>query len=311
MPSLKVRMFGDFCVEYDGEIWSWQESRKSRELFCYLLIHPTLRHQREHLAEMLWCESPTATAKKNLRQALWQLQSKFAEYQKNSSHQLFYTEPECLSLHPALDVWIDVRDFEEECKCLNDLTPLDRRRAQVLQQAAELYQGDLLEGWYQDWCLCERERLQNLYLTLLDRLIVYCEQNREYETGIRYGERLLRFDFAGERAHQHMILLKHLSGDRTGALRQYEQCVKALKDEFGVHPGRRTCELYEQIRSDQSSARDSYPAAALLSQEPALLAVEEMLSQLRKFQETLSFLQQQARRWIQIVERLDSGQRKE
>jgi len=27
----------------------------------------------------------------------------------------------------------------------------------------DLYQGDLLEGWYQDWLLCERERLQNMF----------------------------------------------------------------------------------------------------------------------------------------------------
>jgi len=41
-----------------------------------------------------------------------------------------------------------------------------------LQEAVRLSYADLLEGWYQDWCLYERERLQNIYLLILDKLMV-------------------------------------------------------------------------------------------------------------------------------------------
>ena len=34
-----------------------------------------------------------------------------------------------------------------------------------------LYRGDLLTGWYQDWCLIERERYQCMFVSLLDKLM--------------------------------------------------------------------------------------------------------------------------------------------
>lgn len=311
MTSLKVKMLGKFCVQLDGEIWLSQESLKTRELFCYLLTHPAPRHRREHLAEMLWSESSTSAAKKYLRQALWQLQSKFAANQKEPSRQLFSADTEWLSFHPDLDVWTDVREFEQACETLRDPSPPDQVRVQDLKQAVQLYQGDFLEGWYQDWCLCERERLQNQYLTLLDKLIGYCEENRQYELGIVYSERLLQHDSAGERAHQQMMRLKHLSGDRTGALRQYECCVKALRDEFGVQPGRSTRELYEAIRSDQILSAVSLPAAALCDRELRARSFDDLLSQLRSFQQILASLQQQAQQWIRVIEQVDSGSGKD
>lgn len=307
MPSLRVKMLGEFCAQFEGTVWKWPENCKTRELFCYLVIHHPSRHRREHLAEILWCNSPTTTAKKNLRQALWQLQSKFGSQQMGTSCQLFSTDSEWLSLHPELDVWTDVRTFLQACAYLRGSSELDDAHAQTLEQAVQLYQGELLEGCYQDWCLYERERLQNLYLTILDRLIGYCEKHHKYEAGISYGECILKYDMAGERAHQQIMRLRHLSGDRTGALRQYEQCVRSLRDELGVQPGHRTRELYEQIRSDQISSTVLTTSAASACEDPRQLSPADLLSQLRIFQETLAGLQQQAQQWIQVIERFDSG----
>lgn len=311
MPSLQVKMLGEFRVRFENETWQWRESCKARELFCYLMIHRAPRHQREHLAETLWCDSPKATAMKNLRQTLWQLQRKYASQQKGTPRHLFCTDSEWLSLHPDLEVWTDVREFEKAAECLRGPSELDDARARILQQAVPLYQGDLLEGWYQDWCLYERERLQNLYLMILGKLIVYCEKHQQYEAGIGYGERVLKYDFAGERTHQRMMSLKHLSGDRTGALRQYERCVKALRDEFGVQPERRTRELYEEIRSDRMAPHDPSPSVTPSCGAACQLSPADLLSQLRGFQATLAELQQQAQQWVQVVEEFDSGQPKD
>jgi DNA-binding SARP family transcriptional activator len=44
--------------------------------------------------------------------------------------------------------------------------------------------------------------------------------------------------------------LRYLAGDRTGAIRQFERCREALREEFGIAPGERTRLLYEQLKSD-------------------------------------------------------------
>src|SRR5205823_7801753 len=99
---------------------------------------------------------------------------------------------------------------------------LDDRQVQLLLGAVQLYQGDLLEGCYLEWCLAERERLQRMYLAMLDKLMGHCEAHREYETGLDYGLRILRCEPASERTHRRMMRLQYLAGDRTAALRQYQ-----------------------------------------------------------------------------------------
>jgi DNA-binding SARP family transcriptional activator len=129
---------------------------------------------------------------------------------------------------------------------------IDSAQANVMNEAVQLYRGDLLEGFYQDWCLLERERLQNCYLSLLDKLIRYCLEQRDYQRGIDYGERVLRLDRAHERSHQQLMRLHYGNGDRTAALRQFERCRTALREELEVEPSRQTIKLYEEMCAEEA-----------------------------------------------------------
>jgi DNA-binding SARP family transcriptional activator len=308
MVSLSVWMFGKLCVQQGNTVWEWEDRCKIQEIFCYLMIHRLARHNREQLAELFWCNKPAAASKKSLRQALWQLQTRCAEQLRQPSPAVLSTNSTWVYLHPELDLWTDVGAFEQAYECLHNLEELDAMRAQTLRQAVSFYQGDLLEGWYQDWCLCERERLQNMYLTMLHRLIGYCEKHQEYNAGLDYGERILKYDPACERTHQQMMRLKHLAGDRTGAMRQYDRCVKALCQELGVQPSQRTRELLDQVRSALSPL-PAIPDSMILPNTAALqIPLSELLNQLKCFQTTLGALQQQAQQWIKLIEQLDSNQ---
>ena len=314
MRSVKVWMFGELRVQFDGMECQWTKPCKMHEVFCYLLTHRMLLHQREHLAETLWCDSPASTARKNLRQTLWQLQSYFAAQLQNPQFHLLVAGSESIAFHPEIDLWTDVMVFEQSGKLAQGATEIDESRAHKLRQAVQLYQGDLLGGWYQDWCLYERERLQHLYFKMLGKLMAYCEMHQQYEEGMSYAEIMLQYDPAGERAHQQLMRLKYLIGDRTGALRQYESCVKALREELGVIPSLPTQQLYEQMRTAQEtllipSATKIMPKAEPEINDAQLHSPGELLAHLRAFQSTINDLQHQAQQWIQIVERLDSEQR--
>ena len=124
--------------------------------------------------------------------------------------------------------------------------------AHALEQAVHVYRGDFLEGCYQDWCIFERERLQNIYLNVLDKLMDHCQSTGDYEAGLAYGAQMLRLDRARERTHRRMMQMYYLAGDRTAALRQYDRCAAALSQELGVKPSQRTEILCEQIRNDSA-----------------------------------------------------------
>ena len=125
--------------------------------------------------------------------------------------------------------------------------------AAVLDRAVDLYRGDLLEGWYQDWCLFERERLRTMYMMTVEKLLAYHLMHGELDEGFACGERILRHDRAHERTHWRLMRLRYLGGDRTGAMRQYDACVAALREELDVAPSERTTSLYELIRSDDAA----------------------------------------------------------
>src|SRR5216684_697165 len=275
MSTLNISLFGKFCARRDGLILEGLDARKVQELFCYLLLHRDHSLPRETLASVLWPETTTALSKKSLRQALWQLQSALGSQNENPNEPILLVQPDWIQLNPSADLWLDVAAIEYAFELVQKIPgqKLDTQHAQMIQDVVQLYQGPLHEGWYHDWCIYERERLQGIYLTLLDKLMGYCEARRDYETGLLYGMRILCYDRARERTHRQLMRLHYLNGDRAAALRQYEQCATALEEELNVSPSKGTAAIYQQILADQLDEPDSIYTSA----EPSLEISEFLL----------------------------------
>lgn len=306
MSTLRIQLFGKFCVRRNEQVLEGFDARKVQELFCYLLLHRDHSLSRETLASFLWPDTTTVQSKKNLRQALWQLQSALGSQTEPMNTRILLVEPEWVQLNLEANFWLDVVIFEKAFDLVQKVAghELDPQRVQILQDAVQLYQGPLLEGWYQDWCLLERERLQNMYLTMLDKLMGYCEVCRDYETSLLYGMRIMCYDRARERTHRSLMRLYYLLGDRAEALRQYERCAAALEEELGVRPSKSTVALYKQIQADQLDEPETI--VPLKETDPSIKAVTpslvEVLGNLTQLQETLTDLQGQVQQSIQQVE---------
>jgi DNA-binding SARP family transcriptional activator len=247
--ALRIHLFGQFRVERGQHSLDTLKAPRLRELLCYLLLHRADRHARDTLAGRLWPEEPTSASRKVLRQTLWHLKRILDEGRTTGEPSDLLVQADSIGVNDTAGIWLDTALLEEASIAVRGATGahLDSDQVQRVQDAVTLYRGELLEGWYQDWCLFERERLQGMYLTMLDKLMGYCEMSRQYEEGIEYGNRILRVDHARERAHWRLMRLHFLLGDRTAALRQYRRCAEALKDDLGVAPSGRTQDLYRQI----------------------------------------------------------------
>lgn len=315
MPLLKVRLFGKVSAQYDERIVNGLDACKVRELFCYLLVYRQLPHPRESLAALLWGDSSTAQSKKYLRQALWELQTALNAHLDPDHDGILVVEPEWVRLNPAAELWLDVAMFEQAFVLAQGVagSALDVRRVEALQRATQLYHGDLMEGCYQDWCLCERERLQSAYLIMLDKLMGYCEAHQKYEVGLAYGQCIMRYERARECTHRRLMRLHYLAGDRTAALRQYTRCVEALADELGVKPARRTVALYEQIRADEFKGLTSPPSRPGPAPEVANTPPSELpeapgvMDHLKQLRVVLTEIQGRIRKDIQSVDKVLSG----
>ena len=250
MSSIKVSLFGKFDIAY-GEKKTCIRARKVQELLIYLLIFRNRPQPRESLSEILWADQPSITSKKNLRQTLWHLQSAFKEF-RNTARLELLIEDGWIHIRLPENFWLDTAEFEQVFERVNQkpARDLSAEEFEAMQYAASLYKADLLEGWYQDWCIFERERFQMMNLLLLDKLVQYCEIHQKYDVGLVYGWQILRHDHAYERAHRQLMRLYAMAGNRTQALHQYQRCVNALRAELGVEPSARTRQLYEKIQAD-------------------------------------------------------------
>src|SRR6266699_4920284 len=287
MSILRIHLFEKFCVRCNEQVLDGFDARKVQELFCYLLLHRDHSLPRETLAGLLWPDTTTIQSKKNLRQAIWQLQSALGSQTEPMNDRVLQVEPEWVQLNSQANFWLDVVVFEKAFDLVQKVPgqELDFQRVQALQEAVQLYQGPLLEGWYQDWCLLERERLQSLYLAMLDKLMSYCEVIHDYETGLLYGMRIMCYDRARERTHRRMMRLYYLLGDRAEALRQYERCAAALEEELGISPSKSTIAIYRQIQADQLDEPAPAPVEVDTSPEipvPPLLEVLGHLAQMQR-----------------------------
>jgi DNA-binding SARP family transcriptional activator len=253
MSRLHVSLLGRFDLTCDDQPVAPLEGAKAQELLSYLVLHAGRAHSREVLAALLWGDALTSQSRKYLRQTLWQLQAVLEPFAANGAPPLLNVETDWVRLNTDADFWSDVGAFNQACKLVSgetgrDFTP---EVARTVEAAVELYQADLLEGWYaQEWCLVERERFRMLYLGLLDKLMAYSEANGAFEAGIEYGTRLLRQDYARERTHRQLMRLHYLAGDRSAALHQFTRCREVLRQQLDIEPSQRTMALYRQIQQD-------------------------------------------------------------
>jgi len=300
MVRFYASFLGRFRIQRDGESLVGLVAPKAQELFSYLILNRRQSHSREALAELLWENNPPERSRKNLRQALWRLQTALSTGAQQHSSPLI-VDSRWLQLDPNVECWVDVEEFEQVYNRVNGLRAreLSRRDFGLIQRTVALYQGNFLEGWYQDWCMIERERYQRMYIMMLDKLVQYCEVHEDFDIGLAYGNEILRLDRAYERAHRQVMRLYQLAGDRTQAIRQYEQCMVALREELGVAPSERTSQLYESIRAD------NYRPPAFVGKaeiEPDSAGLKGMLNRLEAYQEILDDMRAKVHRDILAIE---------
>lgn len=291
MPTLTVSLFGRFAAESGSGRELALNGAKVRELFSYLLLNRNRPVLREKLATVLWEDLPGAQSKRYLRKTVWQMQTALNEANAPGGAADFLSvEAEWMQINTGPTLGLDVAQFESAYKRAEDVSgrELAADEARALMDAASLYRGELLEGWYQEWCLFERERLERMYLNMLEKLIHYCAVNGKYEAGIGYGMLALRLDRVRERTYRRLMQLHCLAGNRSEALHEYANCVDVMQKELGVAPSPRTTALYQRIATGELGGNGSVahlPALPLATNGERPVQFEEMWQLLAETQQ--------------------------
>jgi len=255
MAKLSLTLLGGFQARLELGPALALPTRKAQALLAYLALPPGQAHPRDKLAALLWGGIREESARASLRQALFSIRKALGDGERDVLRQ----EGDALSLVPGA-IEVDAVLFQQR---------VTEGTVGSLEQAAALYRGDLLSGFvvdespFEEWLLGERERLRELALEGLARLLAQQRRAGAAEAAVQTALRLLALDPLQEAVHRALMRLYADLGRRGTALRQYQQCVAVLGRELGIEPEPETKTLYQEILQVPPSRRlESVMAAA-------------------------------------------------
>jgi WD40 repeat protein/DNA-binding SARP family transcriptional activator len=234
---LIAELLGKFQVQLDNlpvEI----ASRPAQSLLAYLLIHSGIQHRREKLAGLFWPDAAEENARRSLRQALWQIRKGFRQVEAD------YLDSDDIAIvfHLGDGDQVDVLAF-------NRSLPPDASAEAIIAVVA-WYRGELLPGFYDNWAVLERERLQvdfeQKMNKLLERLVAECR----WEDALAWGERWIDQGAALEPAYRALMIAHHALGNQSAVAVTFQRCASALERELGIEPDEQTRQLYQALLKD-------------------------------------------------------------
>lgn len=231
-----------------------------QSLLAYLVIHRNLPHSRMQLAFLFWPNVSEKRARANLRKALYELRKllpNLDEIVQIEDHFLQWRN----STDPDFSARVSLAMGAEKSGKTVTVTDVERFLARLVQveqakqpevaraaleEAVNLYVGDLLPACYDDWVLLERERLRQRYINALEQLVAILERH-DLASALAHAQRLLHCDSLHESTYRTLMRLHVLNGDRATALHIYHTCVTTLEQELGVEPSAETQQLYLRL----------------------------------------------------------------
>ena len=266
----------DFRDDQGNELRSVLAQPKRLALVAYLAANAgRTACRRDALIGLFWPELTQERARKALNKAIH-----FARQALGESA-IVSRNAEELAID-AQRVWCDVAAFEAAAADGH------------LADALDLYQGDLLPGFYikeasafEEWLEIERSRLRRLAADAAHRAAAEREQSGHVTAAANYARQAVELSDANERVMRDLLSMLDRLGDRAGALHAYEAFARRLVDEFGAEPAAETQALVTQIRSrakvrepatvylatdaQHSAAHDRFPSAPVFTSARASL----------------------------------------
>ena len=267
---VKLTLLGGFQAQVGAGAPLVLPTRKTQALLAYLALPLGQAHSRDKLATLLWGDMPDAQARGNLRHALSRIRKNLPAGVRPG----LVLDGPTVALDPSV-VEVDVAEFE---RLVADGRP------PALEQIGGLYRGDLLAGLalterpFEEWLTSERERLHELAIQGLGRLLTHQQRGGAAEPAIQTGLRLLALDPLQEPVHRTLMRLYARLGRREAALRQYQFCVDALKRELSTSPEAETNQLYQEILRSRSSRPDRATVAGPAGGDPVPGPAADLLS---------------------------------
>lgn len=212
---------GEFRLVDDGR--HVDVAAASARVIAFLGLSDERVEQRSRIAQVLWPDRSAGRAMANLRSALWRMPA--------TARPCVDLAGDRLVVPPDVDIDVDV--FTGGC---DDAVP-----------ELESLTAPLLPGWYDDWVVVERERLELRRIDLLEQLAVTRSDSGRYAEAIDVA--LAASELEPYRESLHRIVIEAHLAERnvSEAITHYERLEKLLVEEVGLRPSTATTHLVSAV----------------------------------------------------------------
>ncbi len=217
------------------EIKQWGNS-KARELFFFLLENKA--SSRDQIIEAIWPDDDLRNAPQALHNITYNLRKIItpeAELKIESGRYWLNGE-----------IWYDGYEFGNTVKTVLGQRDLQVSEADRLGRALSLYKRDYLDQFYSNWSMEIQQQMLKLYRRGLERLAFFYEERYDYHSALPLWQQIIIKDIYDEDAYRGTIECLLKMGNKPEALRQYNQCLKAL-EELDLKPSAQTASLFQKL----------------------------------------------------------------
>jgi DNA-binding SARP family transcriptional activator len=223
-PTPTIRLLDGFDVTIGGR--PVRLSANAQRLLAFLALRDRPQ-PRGSVAATLWIDRSDRRAAANLRTALWKLGS--------DGHRLIVSHDGMLAI--ADDVAVDFRIVTRAARrlILEGPPPPDGRQPHN-HVAVDMFAGDLLPDWDEDWIQFERERMRQLRIHAIEALSRHYAVVGRFAEAVDAGLTAVAADSLRESAHRVLIEAYLGEGNVAAARRQFDQLRAVLWDNLRLEP---------------------------------------------------------------------------
>jgi len=222
-PPWSLELFDSWRLSRTGVVHEMRT--REQRLVALLALHGNRR--RSYVAGILWPESTEAHAGANLRATTCRIDQIAPGLLLHDRHDVAL----------STNLRVDVRDFIDYVWRLSGTRQSDGMSGnEVTTCLPLLLHGDLLPGWYDDWVIYERARLQQLRVQALELTAAWMLRQGDIAAALVAASAAVAIEPLRESAQRMLIRVHIHDGNYYAALRDYHDFHSRMLRELGIAP---------------------------------------------------------------------------
>lgn len=238
---LKVQMLGCFETSSTGQGTVKWISKKSEELFAYLLINRGGSVAKERVIEHIFPDMPIKNAEIYLNTAVYQLRKALGTH---GFKEIVISGQEKYRVD-LRRVDVDFIQFEQGVELLAKIHADNEAVAIELEKQML---GELLENRSFAWATPEREGINILYASYANTLANWLLACERYPEALQIARRMIARNAFDEETNRLLVHILGAMGDKHALHRHYQQYVEMMQQELNLQPSVTMQQLYSEYK---------------------------------------------------------------